>query len=525
MSKRPRKTKTTPPCSRDIGPRNEKADLAVRFFEENLTHAKGELGGQAFVLEPWQQRYVRTLFGTLRKDGLRQYRTSLLAIPRKNGKSTMCAGIALKLLFDGEPGAEIYSCAADRDQARLVFEMAKVCVEQSPKLRTKLRVFRNSIVREDTHSFYKALSAEAFTKHGLNAHGVIFDELHAQPDRELVDVMQTSMGARRQPMLVYITTAGHDRKSICWEIWRYAESVASGAIKDESFLPAIYAATAEDDWKEEATWRKANPNLGVSVKLEYLRSECARAVEMPSYENTFRQLHLNQWTEQDTRWLRMDAWARCGQACPVTLQGRECWAGLDLATTFDTTAFVLVFPLEDGRYWVEPHFWIPEENMRERVRRDKVPYDVWARQGHLHLTPGNVTDFDQVRADINTLAKKYNIRQVGIDRWNATQLANQLQGDGVNVLGYGQGYSSMSGPSLVLESLTVSEKLLHGGHPVLAWQAGNVAVQKDHNGNIKPSKAKSNERIDGIVALVMALGVHASQEVKGPAMEPSILIL
>jgi phage terminase large subunit-like protein len=209
----------------------------------------------------------------------------------------------------------------------------------------------------------------------------------------------------------------------------------------------------------------------------------------------------------------------------VTLQGRECWAGLDLATTFDTTAFVLVFPLEDGRYWVEPHFWIPEENMRERVRRDKVPYDVWARQGYLHLTPGNVTDFDQVRSDINALAKKYNIRQVGIDRWNATQLANQLQGDGVNVLGYGQGYSSMSGPSLVLESLCVSEKLLHGGHPVLAWQAGNVAVQKDHNGNIKPSKAKSNERIDGIVALVMALGVHASQEVKGPAIEPSILIL
>ena len=273
-------------------------------------------------------------------------------IPTHN--STMCAGIALKLLFDGEPGAEIYSCAADRDQARLVFEMAKVCVEQSPSLRSRLKVYRNSIVREETHSFYKALSAEAFTKHGLNAHGVIFDELHAQPTRELVDVMQTSMGARRQPMLVYITTAGYDRKSVCWEIWKYAEAVEGGAIKDDTFLPAIYAAAEEDDWRAEATWRKANPNLGVSVKLDYLRSECARAVEMPSYENTFRQLHLNQWTEQDTRWLRMDHWAQGNVGCPASLAGRECWAGLDLATTYDTTAFVLLFPLDDGTFWVEP---------------------------------------------------------------------------------------------------------------------------------------------------------------------------
>ena len=521
MSKARKKATKTPACSPD----EQAAGIAVKFFETNLTHSKGELGGQPFLLEPWQRDYLRLLFGTLRPDGGRQYRTSLLALPRKNGKSTLCAGIALKLLFDGEPGAEVYSCAADRDQARLVFEMAKACVESSPKLRQRLKVFRNAIVREETHSSYRALSAEAFTKHGLNAHGVIFDELHAQPNRELVDVMQTSMGARRQPLLVYITTAGYDRKSICWEIWKYAEAVASGAVKDPTFLPCIYAAAPGDDWREEATWRKANPNLGVSVKLDYLRSECARAVEMPSYENTFRQLHLNQWTEQDTRWLRMDHWAQGNPPCPTSLLGRECWGGLDLATTFDTTCLALLFPLGEGRYWVEPHYWIPEDNMRERVRRDKVPYDVWAKQGHLHVTPGNVTDFDQVRADIVELAKRYQIRAIGIDRWNATQLANQLQGDGVTVVGFGQGYGSMSGPALVLESLTVSGKLLHGGHPVLAWQAGNVAIQRDHNGNIKPSKARSNERIDGIVALVMALGMHGSQAVQGPAIEPQILLL
>jgi phage terminase large subunit-like protein len=520
LTKARRKTKTTPACSLDA----KAADIAVRFFEENLTHSKGELGGKAFVLEQWQKEYVGKLFGTLNGD-VRQYRTSLLAIPRKNGKSTLCAGIALKLMFDGEPGAEIYSCAADRDQARLVFEMAKVCVENSPKLRSRLRVFRNSIVREDTHSTYKALSAEAFTKHGLNAHGIIFDELHAQPDRELWDVMTTSTGARRQPLCVAITTAGFDRKSICWEIWRYALAVRDGAIKDATFLPAIYAAEASDDWTAETTWRKANPNLGVSVKLDDLRVRCKRAQDMPSEENTFKRLHLNMWTEQDTRFLQMAHWAQGDKPCPVMLDGRECFAGLDLATTYDTTCFCMLFPLEDGTFWAEPHFWIPEENMRDRVKRDRVPYDVWAKAGKLHLTPGNVTDFDQVRADIVALSKKYNIRQVAIDRWNAHQITTQLQGEGINVLGFGQGYGSMSSPTAALEAAVVGGKLLHGGHPVLAWQASNVAVQSDHQGNKKPSKAKSTERIDGIVALIMALGIHATSTAPAPAQSWDITVL
>jgi phage terminase large subunit-like protein len=505
-------------------PDSQAAQDAVRFFEKHLTHSKGELGGKPFLLEPWQRDYVGKLFGTMNGD-VRQYRTSLLAIPRKNGKSTLCAGIALKLMFDGEPGAEIYSCAADRDQARLVFEMAKVCVESSPKLRSRLRVFRNSIVREDTHTTYKALSAEAFTKHGLNAHGIIFDELHAQPDRELWDVMTTSTGARRQPLCVAITTAGYDRKSICWEIWRYALAVRDGAIKDATFLPAIYAAEPADDWTAEPTWRKANPNLGVSVKLDDLRVRCKRAQDMPSEENTFKRLHLNMWTEQDTRFLQMSHWAQGDKPCPVMLDGRECFGGLDLATTYDTTCFCLLFPLDDGSFWAEPHFWIPEENMRDRVKRDRVPYDVWAKAGKLHLTPGNVTDFDQVRADIVALSKKYNIRQVAIDRWNAHQITGQLQGEGINVLGFGQGYGSMSSPTAALEAAVVGGKLLHGGHPVLAWQASNVAVQSDHQGNKKPSKAKSTERIDGIVALIMALGIHATSTAPAPAQSWDIITL
>ena len=479
---------------------------AVLFFETFFTHAKGELGGKLFHLERWQVDFLRALFAEKKKQ--RQIRTSLLAIPRKNGKSSLAAGIALKLLMEDEPGCEVYSCAASRDQARLVFDMARIAVEQSPVLSKHLKVYRNAIVREKTHATYKALSAEAGIQHGLSAHGVIFDELHVS-NREMWEVMLSSQGARRQPLTVALTTAGYDRKSVCWEIWKYAEAVRDGSIKDPTFLPAIYAADPEADWKDERTWAKANPNLGVSVKTDFLRSECARAVEMPSYENTFRTLYLNQWVSQEERWLRMDHWMQGDQACPVDLRGRECFGGLDLATTFDTTCLALAFPLEDGTTWIEPHFWIPEENMQQRVKRDKVQYDVWARQGHLHLTHGNVTDYDQVRADINDLAAKYNIRQIAIDRWNATQLATQLQGDGLELVGFGQGYGSMSAASKMLEQKVVGGTLLHH-NPVLDWQAGNVAIQQDHAGNIKPSKAKSTERIDGIVATVMAIGIMAT---------------
>jgi len=497
-----------PGCSGDGSPACECVGCdAVRFFPTLLSHSLGQLGGQPFHLEAWQQDFVRRLFGTLRPDGTRQYRTAFLAIPRKNGKSTLCAGIALRLMFDGEPGAKVYSCGADRQQARLVFDMARSSVHYSALLRDKLEAQRFAIARPDNNSSYEALSAEAGTKHGLNAHGVIFDELHAQPDRRLVDVMATSMGARSQPLLVYITTAGFDRKSVCWEIWKYAEAVRDGAIIDDTFLPVIYAADPTDDWKDEATWRKANPNLGVSINLDFLRSECARAVEMPSYENTFRQLYLNQWTEQDTRWLRMDHWAQGNVACPVDLAGRECFAGLDLATTYDTTAFVLLFPLDDGTFWVEPHFWIPADNATQRERRDRVPYLTWKRQGHMRTTDGNVTDFKTVMADIVAIASKYRLRGIGLDPWNATMPGQELQGMGLPMQDFRQGYGSLSGPSKLLENWVVSGKVRHGGHPVLSWQASNVAIQRDAAGNIKPNKDKSSDRIDGIVSLVMAIGL------------------
>ncbi len=507
MSKQRRATTKTASCSAEKPCNACSSCLAVRFFEKHLTHAKGELGGKPFLLQPWQRDYLRALFAE--ENGRRKVRTSLLAIPRKNGKSTLAAGIALRCMLEDEPGAEVYSCAASRDQARLVFDTARIAVEQSPVLRQHLKVYRNAIVRESTHATYKALSAEAGIQHGLSAHAVIFDELHVS-NREMWEVMLSSQGARRNPLTVALTTAGHDKKSVCWEVWKYAEAVRTGAIKDETFLPAIYCSPPDSDWREESTWAIANPNLGVSVKRDFLRSECQRAIEMPAYENTFKQLYLNCWTEQDTRWIGMHNWAKGNQPCPVDLTGRACFAGLDLATTFDTTAFVLLFPLDDGTFWAQPHFWVPEENLQQRVKRDKVPYDVWQRKGLLHVTQGNVTDYSAVRRDIVELAKRYTIRQIAVDRWNSTHLTQQLlQEDGLPVVGFGQGYGAMSAPSLQVEAWIVGGKLLHGGHEVLTWQAGNVAIQTDGQ-NIKPSKQRSHERIDGIVSLVMAAGVHAT---------------
>lgn len=498
-------TKKTGSCSASRPCGRCSSCIAVLFFEKHLTHAKGELGGKPFLLQPWQRDYLRALFAE--EDGRRKVRTSLLALPRKNGKSTLAAGIALRCLLEPEPGAEVYSCAASRDQARLVFDTARIAVEQSPTLSQKLKVYRNAIVRESTHATYKALSAEAGIQHGLSPHAVVFDELHVST-REMWEVMLSGQGARRNPLTVALTTAGYDRKSVCWEIWKYAEAVRDGAIDDPTFLPMIFAAPPDADWKDEKTWAKANPNLGVSVKLDFLRSECRRAIEMPAYENTFRQLYLCQWVEQDCRWLRMDHWSQGNKPCPVDLAGRECWAGLDLATTFDTTALVLLFPLDDGTFWAEPHFWIPSDNAHQRERRDKVPYLTWQRQGHLVMTDGNVTDFEHVRRDINNLASKYRIKGIGLDPWNSAQLGQQLQGDGLPMTNFRQGYGSLSAPSKQLENWVVAGKLLHGGHPVLSWQASNVAIQQDSAaGNIKPSKHKSTERIDGIVSLVMAIGL------------------
>lgn len=501
------------------------ADLVCLFFETMLFHVEGPLAGLPFSLERWERDILREVFGWKRaSDGRRRYRFVYIELPRGNGKSTICAGLALFMLVaDGEVSAKVYGAAADKNQAALVFEYAEKMVGGSPSLAEEVKPFRNRTMEHAASgSKYVVLSADAYSKHGLNPHCIVFDELHAQPNRELYDVLKTAMGKRGQPMMVMITTAGYDRNSICWEIHEYARQVQQGIVDDPTFYPAIWAAEAEDDWTSPAVWRKANPNYGVSVREDFLRQECVVALASPAYQNTFRRLYLNQWVQQESRFLPMERWDGCNRALPE-LAGRTCYAGLDLASTTDIAAMVLLFPpLEDAQgeaggepAWLLPFFWIPQENMRERERRDRVPYGVWVRDGLVEATPGNVIDYRAIRGRILELAGRYDVREVAYDPWNATQLAVELEGDGVRMVEMRQGFASLSAPTKELLRLVLAGQLGHGGNPVLRWMADNVAAKQDPAGNVKPDKSKSTNRIDGIVASIMAVGRAMVADPKG----------
>jgi phage terminase large subunit-like protein len=511
----------------------EAAQHAVNFFEGWLRHSKGKHAGQPFTLLEWQTVMIGELFGWKRlADNTRRYRVAYISTAKKQGKSTLLAGIGLYLLvMDGENGAEVYGAAADREQASVVYREAASMVRASPQLSRVLEVIdsRRTIAYRKEASFYRVLSADAFRAEGLNIHGLLFDELHAQRDRRLWDALRYGGAAREQPLIVSITTAGYDRNSICWEQYSYAQAVMRDWTHDPTFFPCIYEADEADEWTAEDTWPKANPSWGVTIKPEDFAADCREAQLSSTKENAFRRYRLNQWTQQDTRWIKMEVWDACASGPPAPLDGRECWCGLDLATTYDTSAFVAVFPAPDGTYDVLCRFWIPGDNAHEREKRDRVPYATWAKEPEsgLTMTSGNVTDYDVIRRDINEFAQKYNVRQIAIDRWNATQLSLQLQGDGLEVVGFGQGFGSMSSPSKQLENLIVSGKVRHGGNKVLSWMAGNASVKVDASGNIKPIKPPHGgaDRIDGIVALVMALGIHAAHKPPEDKPAPSILVL
>ena len=486
----------------------EAADRVIRFFGI-LRHSKGEWAGQPFVLEAWQQFALSVLFGWKRKDGTRRFRVAYLELPRKNGKTTVVAGIGLYLLVaDDEPGAEIYSAATKREQARLSHSEAIRMVRASPALLKRIRPFRDNLHIVGTAAKFEPLGADDNTMDGLNIHGALIDELHAHRTRGVWDVLDTATGARRQPLIVAITTAGTDRLSVCWEQHEYARQVLEGVIEDDRFFAFIASIDEGDDWRDRKVWAKANPNLGISVKLEDLEARCARAEHQPAAQNAFRRLHLDEWTQQADRWLDLAAWDGCAQ--PVDLEeveGAVCYGGLDLATTTDIAAFVLVVPPEDpeGLYSVIPYFFVPEENVLERVRRDRVPYDAWIRDGLIEATPGNVIDYRAIRAKIEELGERYQIAEIAFDRWGSQAISNDLIEAGFNMVQFGQGFASMSAPTKELLKLVLSKRLAHGGHPVLRWMADNLVVRQDPAGNVKPDKGKSTEKIDGIVALVMAL--------------------
>jgi len=481
---------------------------AVRLINQ-LTHTKGPFAQQPFALRPWQERIVRQLFKQ-RRDGRRQYRTCLLMLPRKNGKSELCAALAIYfLLFDGEVGAEVYSAAADKDQAALVFNVAAAMIRNDPELEAQCEIVdsQKRIVHRKSGSFYRAISAEAYSKHGFNASVVIYDELHAAQNRELWDVLSTSQGARSQPLMMAITTAGYDRHSILWELYAHATKVAEHPDLDPTFLPILYEAPVDADWTDERVWKKANPALGDFRSLEEMRIACARAKEIPAQENTFRRLYLNQWTEQASRWVQVSAWDACvAPASRATWKGRRCYVGMDLSSTTDLTALVAVFPDDDGGFDVLPQFFVPMDSLAERARRDRVPYPQWAAEGYLVATPGNVVDYEFIRQALKDWAAEFDLREIAFDPWNATDLVTRLQEqDGFTCVPMRQGFTSLSAPTKAMEKAVLGRTLRHDGHPVLRWCVSNVSVETDATGNLKPSKKVSTERIDGVVALIMAI--------------------
>jgi len=489
----------------------EAAIRAIEFFPKFLRHGKGEFAGKPFELAPWQRSVVGHLFGWKKGDGTRRYRTAYMEVPRKNGKSHFAAGLALYLLTaDGEIGAEVYGAASDRDQAGIVFQVAKGFVDSDSVLSKRCTLYRNSIMVESTSSTYRCIAADAHSAHGFNAHGIIFDELHTQKSRDLWDTLVTSTGARRQPLIIGITTAGYDQTTICYEVHNYAEQIRDGILEDSAFLPVIFCADPEDDWQDPKTWRKANPNLGVSITEEFLTAECQRAQDVPGFRNTFLRLYLNRWTEQCDRWLSMERWDACGadneEEVMEQLEGCPCWIGIDLSERHDLTAVVILFKTEDMKYAVITKTFLPHERLFVRAREDRVPYDLWYDDGYMLTTKGETIDHEAIVQTVLDVAERYSVRQVAIDPWNAKLVAKRLEDEGLPVASVPQAFRTMTEPCHYLEALVTDERILHFDHPVLRWCASNVAIETDNNGNIRPSKKHSLQRIDPIVALVMALG-------------------
>jgi phage terminase large subunit-like protein len=507
--------------------------LEEEGFNPSVTadHHKGSSGVQTFNLSGaynclrflGQVRPVRLLENAPRLwegKGANQGmgRAVVESIEFLGDREVMAMGTSTRTLF-AEGLFSHNSLAVDREQAGIVFNVLREMVEASPELAKRSESFRRSIVVPKTRASYKVLSADVPSKHGLNASGYVVDEVHAHPNRELIDVIATSTGSREQPLGFLITTAGvHDETSIGWEKHHYTEQVASGIVEDPSFLGVIYAAESTDDWTSEETWEKANPGLGVTVSREYLRRECEKAKAIPAYENTFKRLHLNLWTAQFTRWLPLDAWdASAGMVDAEKLAGETCYAGVHLASASDVASLVLLFPRGES-YDVVPFFWVPEDAMK---RTTGVPYLEWARQGFITVTEGPTTDYAAIRAKLDELARTYQLEEIGHHPWNAVQFMNELADAGMEVTPVRPGYGTLTAPTKELLSLILDRKLRHGGNPVLRYMADNAAVMTDADGNIKLAQDKSTGNISGISALVMAL----DRAIRNQESEPSIILI
>ncbi len=487
----------------------EAAQKPIDFFSQCLKHTKGSAAGKPFILEPWQRDITATLFGWLNPDGTRRYRHSYITVPRKNGKTTWVAGLANYITFcDGESRAENYFCGVDREQASLAYRTASAQIRANRELSSVCQVLDSMKRITYRGSFLRALPANEQASHGFDCHLVVADELHVWRG-SMFDTLRTGSGARSQPLMLSITTAGYDRHSICFKEYSYAKGVWSGRTRDKTFLPVLYESEETDDWRSPETWEKANPNLGVSLRTDYLETEAERARAEPSYQNTFRRLHCNQWTSQETRWLKMSDWRAAPMSSDPIPPGSVVWGGLDLSSTTDLTSWCILARSPEGVYRANWRHWIPSDRMLAAEKKDRVPYRQWVSDGYVTEIPGARIDQRVIENAIEEDARKYNLRYAGHDPWNSEGLAVRLRDAGIDMVAVQQTFSKLTAATKELEALVLAKSFDHGGNPVLEWMAENCCVSTDASGNLRPVRQQHGDgrKIDGIVAAIIALAV------------------
>ena len=496
--------------------KQDKVERVVTFIEKFCRHSQGEQAGKPFTLLDWQRdEVIAPLYGWYNPDGTRRFRTSAIWISKKNGKSTLISALcAYELMAAGEKGAQVYSAANDRYQAGIVARSMISMLKSNPALLKHVEIVesRNAVLHRASNSRYTVLSADAHRAEGIDASFVVVDECHSMPNDKLWRALRYATAARSNPLFISISTAGFDKRGIWWEIWKQSEQNMADPSLDPAFYGRIWAASKDDDHESEETWRKANPSLGHTISVQSFAADEQESRNSPSKRNSWLRYRLNcPDTTADERWFRPGDWERC-QVEPMEFGERPVFCGVDLASTWDTTSFVAVSPDDDGNLDVFAKFFVPRDNAFEREKTDKVPYSAWTEQGYLVATPGNICDYGVLQAFIEDFCKNHNVQTIAFDRWNASMLMTALYQQGIPVTGYSQSFSSLSGPSKRLETLVAGGRLRVGQNPVLAWQSGNCVVIEDGNQNIRPSKKASNEKIDGIVSLVMAIGVLDTAE-------------
>lgn len=504
----------------------ERATRALDFFREMLLIEDGT----AFEPLPWQAFVLGSLFGWYTGDGTRRFRTAYIETGKGSGKTPLAAGVGLYgLVADGEPAPEIYSAATTRDQAKIVWTDAQRMVQASAELKGLVQVQVGSLTIPSKNATFRSVSSEHRGLDGLRPHIGLIDELHEHRDAIVVDKLRAGTKARRNALLFEITNSGYDRHSVCWAHHEYSLKVLEGVIQNDSWFAYVCQLDQGDDWRDPRVWAKANPSLPKLPGEKYLREQVEEAKGMPTKENIVRRLSFCEWTEQSDRAIPMEWWDQ-GQA-PIDLaklRGRVCYGGLDLARVNDLSAFALVFPPEDGEKWQAlVWFWVPADDITKRSHHDRVPYDVWERQGHIIATEGNCTDFGFIQAKVVELAGEFQIQEIGFDRTFAGEIVQGLEAEGLTMVQFGQGFLSMAAPTAELLRLVKAGDLQHGGNPVLRWNASNLAVATDAAGNMKPDKEHSAEKIDGISALCFALGMAGRRGPTSPSVyeERGILTL